>query len=98
MLFPLRRGGWPALFLTAGISLAVSAPVSDAFAAETARSRVEARLEHDGFELVGESRRKGDVLIVTATRESISWLLVVDRRSGEIVGQRPLVILPANAD
>ena len=48
------------------------------------------RLERAGFELVGAPRRKGDFLIVTATRESVSWRIVVDHRSGEIVGQRPI--------
>ncbi len=65
---------------------------------ETRRGRAEARLERAGFELVGAPRRKGDFLIVTATRESISWRIVVDQRSGEIVGQRPIGFAPQVAD
>ncbi len=99
-LHPLRRG-FPLLTLAVGMGLA--AGVHESFAhetgpGETRHRRTEARLERAGFELVGAPRRKGDFLIVTATRESISWRIVVDQRSGEIVGQRPIGYAPQVAD
>lgn len=78
------------ILLKASATICVLSGVAVANANETARGRAELRLERAGFELVGEPRRKGDFLIVTATRESIAWRLVVDGRSGEIVGQKPL--------
>jgi hypothetical protein len=65
---------------------------------EPRRGRAETRLERAGFELVGEPRRKGDFLIVTVTRESLSWRIVVDQRSGEIVGQKLIGHAPPASD
>lgn len=67
-------------------------------AAETQRRGVRAELHRAGYEVVGETRRKGDLVIVTATRESVSWRLVVDGRTGAIIGQRPLEGAPFPPD
>lgn len=79
-----RRWFRPALL--AGLCALPSA----APAGETPRRAVQAELHRAGYEVVGEARRKGELLIVTATRERVSWLLVVDGRTGAIIGQRPL--------
>ena len=89
-MHPIRRRTTPLVLGPLICGGVASACVSLAGANDTMRGRAETRLERAGFELVGEPRRKGDFLIVTATRESVSWRLVVDGRSGEIVGQKPL--------
>ena len=71
----------------------LSGPAS---AAEAARGKIESRLQRAGFELVGEARRKGEFLVMHAARDGITWLLVVDGRTGQIVGEKPLG-LPASA-
>ncbi len=53
-------------------------------------SRLETRLIREGYVLIGEPRRKGDFVILTASRASVPWRLVVDGRTGEIIGQKPL--------
>jgi uncharacterized iron-regulated membrane protein len=68
--------------------LLLSAPAA-ASAAETALARAEARLQRAGFQTIGEARRKGGLIIVEASRGGHAWRLVVDSRTGEIVGQRP---------
>jgi hypothetical protein len=55
-----------------------------------ARVRLEARLQSQGYAVTGETRRKGDFIILTASRSNAPWRLVVDGRTGEIVGQRLL--------
>lgn len=95
-LQPLRQAG-PLIVSAVALVLAACEP-TDAGANEAARGRAEARLERAGFELVGEPRRKGDFLVITATRESLSWRIVVDQRSGEIVGQKPIGVAPFPQD
>ncbi len=53
-------------------------------------SRVETRLLREGFVLVGDYRRKGDFVVLTASKASVPWRLVLDGRTGEIIGQKPL--------
>ncbi len=90
----------PILTLAGGLMFLACSPAvaQEPAGQENRRGRAEIRLERAGFELVGEPRRKGDFLIVTATRESVSWRIVVDRRSGEIVGQRPIGYAPPAPD
>ncbi len=95
--FHLLRRGYPFIMSAVGLVMAACEP-TDAGANETVRARAEARLERAGFELVGEPRRKGDFLVITATRESLSWRIVVDQRSGEIVGQKPIGVAPQPQD
>ncbi len=97
MLGPLHlhRRGFPVLTLATGLATAACGPTG---ADEAGRGRAEARLERAGFELVGEPRRKGDFLVIIATRESVSWRIVVDQRSGEIVGQKPIGLSPPGPD
>jgi hypothetical protein len=59
-------------------------------ATDPARQRLDTRLRREGYTLVGELRRKGDFIIVTANRGSAPWRLVVDHRSGEIIGRKPI--------
>ena len=80
------------------LALALSGFAASAPAGEAARSRAETRLQRAGFELVGEAKRKGDFVILNATRDSIAWLFVIDGRSGEIVGQKPLGLPASIAD
>jgi hypothetical protein len=76
----------------------LSALLSEASAAETSRRAMRAELHRAGYDVVGEARRRGELLIVTATRENISWRLVVDARTGAIIGQRPLEGAPFPPD
>jgi hypothetical protein len=57
---------------------------------QTGRVRVERALRRENFTLLGETRRKGQILIVTAAQQGISWRLVVDAATGEVIGRRPL--------
>lgn len=57
---------------------------------QTGRLRVEQALRRENFTLLGETRRKGQILIVTAAQQGISWRLVVDAATGEVIGRRPL--------
>ncbi len=59
-------------------------------------NRLEMRLVREGFTAVGEWRRKGDFVVVTASKASIPWRLVLDGRTGEIIGQKPLSSGSAN--
>jgi hypothetical protein len=68
---------------------AEAAPLSAGYT-QTIPSRLETRLTRDGYVLIGEPRRKGDFVILTASRASVPWRLVVDGRTGEIIGQKPL--------
>jgi hypothetical protein len=54
------------------------------------RTRVEQALRRESFTLVGEVRRKGQLVIVTAVQQGVPWRLVIEGGSGEIIGRRPL--------
>jgi hypothetical protein len=84
------------LFLVSGRALlpqaalaAEASPLSAGYT-QSIPSRLETRLTREGFVLVGEPRRKGDFVILTASRASVPWRLVIDGRTGEIIGQKPL--------
>ncbi len=64
-------------------------PLSAAYT-QSIPSRLETRLVREGFTAVGDWRRKGDFVVVTASKASIPWRLVLDGRTGEIIGQKPL--------
>jgi hypothetical protein len=68
---------------------AEAAPLSAGFV-DVVRTQVDQRLQKEGYVQFGEVRRKGNFLIVTASKGPTPWRLVVDARTGEIVGQRPL--------
>jgi hypothetical protein len=68
---------------------AEAAPLSAGYT-QSIPSRLESRLTREGFVVIGEPRRKGDFVILTASRASVPWRLVVDGRTGEIIGQKPL--------
>jgi hypothetical protein len=68
---------------------AEAAPLAAGFG-DLGRSRLESQLSREGFALTGEARRKGDFIIVTASKSNAPWRLVLDGRTGEIIGQRPL--------
>jgi hypothetical protein len=57
---------------------------------QTDRTRVEQSLRRENFTLVGEARRKGQLLILTAVQQGVPWRLVIEGGSGEIIGRRPL--------
>jgi hypothetical protein len=78
----------PAALLLPGNALAAEAAPLTASIGDMARVRLEARLQAQGYTMTGETRRKGEFLIVTANRSNAPWRLVVDGRTGEIVGQR----------
>lgn len=76
------------------LPLLVAAALFAAPAAAAEARPFQAQLERAGFALQGEARTRGDLLLVEARRRDMSWLLVIDRRTGTIVGQRPLGGLP----
>jgi hypothetical protein len=53
-------------------------------------ARVTERLARDGYEMVGAPVRKGDLVVLSATRTGTTWRLVIDPRTGGIIGQRPV--------
>jgi hypothetical protein len=84
------------LYLLSGIALmpgaaiaAEASPLSAGYT-QSITARLETRLTREGYILIGEPRRKGDFVILTASRASVPWRLVVDGRTGEIIGQKPL--------
>jgi hypothetical protein len=54
------------------------------------RVRIEQALRRESFTIVGESRRKGQLIIVTAVQQGVPWRLVIEGGTGEIIGRRPL--------
>jgi hypothetical protein len=54
------------------------------------RTRIAARLASNGFVLTGDIRRKGQFIVINATKEGADWRLVLDGVSGEIIGKRPV--------
>ncbi len=58
--------------------------------ADAERGVIAARLRRDSFTISGEPRRKGQLIIVVATQQGMPWRLVIDSRSGEIIGRRAL--------
>jgi hypothetical protein len=66
-----------------------AAPLSAAYT-QSIPSRLETRLVREGFVSIGDWRRKGDFVVVTASKSSVPWRLVLDGRTGEIIGQKPL--------
>ncbi len=58
--------------------------------ADRERGRVADRLRRESFALVGEARRKGEIIVATAVQNGVPWRLVIDARTGEIIGRRPL--------
>jgi hypothetical protein len=57
---------------------------------DMARQRLSTRLAQAGFVMTGDGRRKGQFVILEARRDGVSWRLVLDGSTGEIVGRRPL--------
>ncbi len=57
---------------------------------ERQQRAIAARLEQESLTLVGEARRKGQLVVVTGVRQGVPWRLVIDTQTGEIVGRRPL--------
>jgi hypothetical protein len=57
---------------------------------EQERARVADRLRRENFSLVGDARRKGELFVATAVQQGVPWRLVIDARTGEIIGRRPL--------
>jgi hypothetical protein len=70
--------------------LAVTFPLASV-APDADQQRLQRALRRDGFVLVDDARRKGQMIIVTGMQRSVPWRLVIDVQSGEIVGRRPLV-------
>jgi hypothetical protein len=58
--------------------------------ADQERGRVADRLRRENFNLVGEARRKGELIVAIAVQQGVPWRLVIDARTGEIIGRRPL--------
>jgi hypothetical protein len=85
MLLPLAKSVWAAE--AAGISTALfKSGIMD----EAVRDRMVVKLAQQGFALTGEPRRKGQFVILLATRSGVPWRLVIDGTTGEIIGRRPL--------
>jgi hypothetical protein len=57
---------------------------------EAERTRISERLRREDFLPVGEPRRKGTLVILVAVRQDVPWRLVLDGRSGDIIGRRPM--------
>ncbi len=57
---------------------------------EPVRDRITLKLTQQGFVINGEPRRKGQFVVVLATRASVPWRLVIDGTTAEIIGRRPL--------
>ncbi|MGL4638029.1 MAG: hypothetical protein ACRCWF_18770 [Beijerinckiaceae bacterium] len=85
MLTPHVRAAKSAEAATAGLGL----PAQGALDAQV-RQRLAARLAQEGFVTTGDTRRKGQFVILEATRAGTTWRLVLDGNTGEIVGRRPL--------
>jgi hypothetical protein len=60
------------------------------------RSRMEAVLAKYGYRLMGDLRRKGQLISTTAERDGVSWRLVIDGSNSEIIGRR-LLTTPVNS-
>lgn len=70
---------------------AVPRAVEGSFAmAEADRARVLSALRRENMALVGDVRRKGQLMIATGVQHGAPWRLVIDAASGEIIGRRPL--------
>jgi hypothetical protein len=59
-------------------------------AAIPAEASVTERLARDGYEMVGAPVRKGELVVLSASRTGTVWRLVIDPRTGGIIGQRPV--------
>jgi hypothetical protein len=86
------------LTLAPGRLLAAEAAPMAAGFGEAGLLLLEGRLRREGYALLGDVRRKGPLVIITASRANASWRLVMDSRSGEIIGRRPMggIINPAD--
>jgi hypothetical protein len=62
------------------------------------RSRLEDILTKSGYRLSGEFRQKGQLISTVADRDGVSWKLVLDGRSGEIIGRRLIATSVTLAD
>jgi hypothetical protein len=90
----------PLVAAVASLALAVfpvSAPASETLASQPSRpaaadpvdsARLRQRLSAQGFQPDGGFRRRGDNLLTDALRSGGRWRVVVDSRSGEVVGVR----------
>lgn len=54
----------------------------------TVRARLEDVLAKSGYRLTGDLRRKGQLISTVAERDGATWKLVLDGKSGEIIGRR----------
>jgi hypothetical protein len=57
---------------------------------EAERLIVGQRMRRENFTLAGDIRRKGSLIVAVALQNGASWRVVVDSRTGEIVGRRLL--------
>jgi hypothetical protein len=85
MLLPLTKSVWAAEAAGASTALFKNGIVDEAI-----RDRMTLKLAQQGFALTGEPRRKGQFVIIQATRSGVPWRLVIDGTTGEIIGRRPL--------
>jgi hypothetical protein len=76
--------------LAAVIAHPPAAIATDGAFTSAERARIAARLERENFTLTGELRRKGQLVILVAVQQDVTWRLVLDGRSGDIIGRRPL--------
>jgi hypothetical protein len=87
------RAALAATLLAVGLSAGTEAKAAEAVARPAAllpEARIGERLARDGYELVGIPTRKGDLVVLSATRTGTVWRLVIDPRTGGIIGLRPL--------
>ncbi|MGL4241013.1 MAG: hypothetical protein ACRCTI_07865 [Beijerinckiaceae bacterium] len=57
---------------------------------ESDRAAIEQRLRSQNYVLTGDIRRKGALIVALGVQQGVPWRLVIDGRSGEIIGRRPL--------
>jgi hypothetical protein len=101
-----RRFMIAAAFAAAGLALhrrasaaeAATPPAGDLAGtglSEAERLAIGRRLGREKFTLTGDIRRKGPMIVALAVQQGAPWRLVIDSRSGEIVGRRPLAEMAA---
>jgi hypothetical protein len=84
------------LYMVASDAVAQTAVAAPRLApvAETMPPAVAAALARHGFGAATELRQRGDLIVAEARRDAILWRIVIDARSGELLGLRALHAAP----